>query len=178
MDYSCLAIDIPKGADCSGVLARISQLEGVIVVNLALSAEGSELIFTQENLQALLEAEATTLYLGIVPEAQYTGLMRQQLSQLQTETENIRALLRSNYLLNVAAELTDFLSRIQNVILMMECFALKKAGSAISNILKRLSEDQEQLGAACFYLEDNVLCMDILHYRIKERLMKLAGALK
>lgn len=178
MEYSCLAIDIPKGTDCSEVLTRISQLDGVIVVNLALSAEGSQLIFTQENLQALLEADATALYLGIVPEAQYTALMRQQLLQLQAETENIRVLLRSNYLLNVEAELTDFLSRIQNVILMMECFALKKASLAINNILKRLSEDQEQLGVACFYLEDNVLCMDILHYRIKERLIKLAGELK
>lgn len=178
MDYSCLSLDVPSGADCQYILEQAKKIEDRVVVNLALSAEGSQLIFTEENLQVMLQSDPNILYLITVPELQYIEMIKQQLLKLQSEIKDLRSKLCKSYVSEFEGEFASLLSTIENISLLMACFALKKNNSIIRDIIREISQEKENLGVACFYLEDNVLCMDILHYRIGKMVKKLFDELK
>ncbi len=171
-------MELPGEVDCDFVMQKIMELKNVVVVNIANSPEGGDVLFTLDNLRTLLAAGTRKLYMEAMAEKQYGALMGQQIAQLLVAIEQLEDQLRAQYITDLFAATSDLLFQLQNLVVLLTCLALQKKHTQLSESLEALGRFQEQLGNTVFFLEDNVRCLDDLQYEIVPCLQKIKRQLK
>lgn len=173
MNYNRFALTISHNSTLETVKQQILDQIRRIVVNISLTPEDKGMLFTPENLQTILDLDVTQLYLETLENNDYFSLMQQQSLHLLSQAEKLKKLLVNYYITNLTSEFSEFLSLIQNNAMMLECLVLSTDNAKIANQIVLLKQLQGQLSIACFYLEDNVLCMDKLCYEIVPMIKQL-----
>jgi hypothetical protein len=171
-------LELPNEVDCDFVMQKIAELKSVVVINIANSPDGGDVLFTLDNLQILLAADTRKLYLETMEEKQYGALMGQHIAQLLLAIEQLENQLRDQYITDLFVSTSDLLFQLQNLVVTLTCFALQKKHTLLSESLETLRQFKEQLSNTVFFLEDNVRCLDDLHYEIVPCLQKIKRQLK
>lgn len=166
MEFSKHAIRIKGQKDIHQVVQTISSLQGLVVVNIADSAEMRPVLFSEENLHTILTATPESLFVEALPLGEYKKLMRDKINLVVQSAISLRAALRTNYVADLAAHVRDFLRQLDQILLMLRCYALQKAQSSVAKNVQKLQILPGQLAASSFEHGDNVRCMDDLQYQI------------
>lgn len=154
-------------------MQAISSLQGLVVVNIADSAEMRPVLFSEENLHTILTAAPESLFVEALPLGEYKKLMRDKINLVMQSAISLRAALRTNYVADLAAQVRDFLRQLDQLLLMLRCYALQKARSSAAEDVRKLQILPGQLAASSFKYGDNVRCMDDLQYQILPALKNL-----
>lgn len=166
MHYNQYTIELSHDRTLDSVKKQISDQTKEIVVNISLTPEDKGLLYTSENLYSLLCCGITKLYLETLESEHYFSLLQQQFVQIVSLAENFKKQLVTHYITDLTSDVIEFLSFLQNTAMMLECLALSKNDERIAKQVALLKQQQEQLNITCFYLEDNVLCLDILSHEV------------
>jgi hypothetical protein len=167
----CVRVQDPGNKD--QVLLAISSLRDLVVVNIAGGAEMEPVLFTEENLHAILAAAPEQLLVEGLPPAKYKKLAREKIDRAVQSALALRAGLRAAYVADLAAPVRDLLSQLDQVLQLLRCYALQNARSGPSGLDQELQDVIGQLAASSFERGDNVRCMDGLHHQIVPALKKL-----
>jgi len=162
VEFSRHTIPVKNQKEAPQVLQTISGLKNLVVVNVASSIEPNPVLFSEENLRALL-ADA--------PE--YKKLMRDKIDQVARALLSLRAALRTSYVADMAGQVRDFVRQLDQTLLMLKCYALQNAQSGVAENVQKLQVLIGQLAASSFMHGDNVRCMDDLQYEILPALKAL-----
>lgn len=173
MEFSKHAIRIKDQKDICQVLQAISSLQDLVVVNIADSAEMRPILLSEENLHAILADAPESLFVEALPLGEYKKLMRDKIDQVVQSAISLRATLRTNYVADLAAQVRDFLKQLDQIFLMLKCYALQNAQSSVAENVQKLQILLGQLAASSFEHGDNVRCMDDLQYQILPALKNL-----
>ncbi len=173
MEYikECVRIQNPGNND--QVLLAISSLRDLVVVNIAGAAEMEPVLFTEENLHAILAAAPEQLFVEALPPAKYKKLAREKIDRAVQSALALRAGLRTAYVADLAAIVRDLLSQLDQVLQLLRCYVLQNARSGPSGLDRELQDLIGQLAASSFERGDNVRCMDDLQHQIVPALKKL-----
>lgn len=175
MENSWTILELPDEVDCDYVMNQFLGLKEKVVINISGTSNEQAILFTADNLQTLLLAGIRKLYVETMEEKQYWLIMSQQLSSLLASAEEIEDQLYNRYVTDMFVPITDLLSRMQNIIVMLTCFALQKDYKLLSSKLEQLRQFQKELSNSAFFLEDNVCCLDNLHYQMVPCLKQTLG---
>jgi hypothetical protein len=167
----CVLIQDPDNQD--QVLLAISSLRDLVVVNIAGAAEIEPVLFSEENLQAILAAAPEQLFVEGLPPGKFKKLARERIDQAVQSALALRAGLRTAYVADLAAAVREFLSQLDQVLQLLRCYALQSARSGLSGRDRELQDLIGQLVASSFERGDNVRCMDDLQHQIVPALKKL-----
>lgn len=178
MDNAWTMLELPDKVDYDYVMHQFLKLKGKVIINISSTPNERAVLFTADNLQALLLTGLRKLYVEIMEEKQYRSLMLQQLTNLLASAEKIESHLYNEYVTDLFVPITDFLSRLQNITVMLTCLALQKDYNHLSKNLDELHQFQEELGNCALFLEDNVCCLDDLHYKIMPCLKQIINQMK
>jgi hypothetical protein len=155
------------------VLLAISSLRDLVVMTIAGAAEMEPVLFSDENLHAILAAAPEQLFVEGLPLGKYKKLARDKIDGAAQSALALRAGLRTAYVADLAATVRDFLSQLDQVLQLLRCYALQNARSDLSGLGRELQDLIGQLATASFERSDNVRCMDDLQHQIVPALKKL-----
>jgi hypothetical protein len=155
------------------VLLAISSLRDLVVMTIAGAAEMEPVLFSDENLHAILAAAPEQLFVEGLPLGKYKKLAREKIDRAVQSALALRAGLRTAYVADLAATVRDFLSQLDQVLQLLRCYALQNARSDLSGLGRELQDMIGQLAASSFEGGDNVRCMDDLQHQIVPALKKL-----
>lgn len=173
MEYSKHAIRIKDQNGIHQVLRILSSLQDLVVVNIAESAEMKPILFSEENLHAILADAPESLFVEALPLGKYKKLMCDKIDHAVESTLALRAMLRTQYVADLAAQGRDFLAKLDQILLLLNCYALQNAQSSVAESVQKLRNSLGQLTASSCEHGDNVRCMDDLQYEILPVLKKL-----
>jgi hypothetical protein len=159
--------------DKDQALLAISSLSDLVVVNIAGAAEMEPVLFTEENLQAILAETPEQLFVEGLPPGEFKKLARERIDRAVQSALALRAGLRTAYVADLAATVRDFLSRLDQVLQLLRCYVLQNARAGLSGLDRELQDLIVQLADSSFERGDNVRCMDDLQHQIVPALKKL-----
>jgi len=99
--------------------------------------------------------------------------VREKIAQVAQSMLSLRAALRNHYVADPTAQIREFISQLEPVLLLLKCYTLQNAGSGIAEHVRKLQDLSGQLATSSFEHGDNVRCMDDLQYQILPVLNKL-----
>jgi len=166
VEFTTHVIAVGEANDINRILKSISSLRGFAVVNIAPSSEMKSVLFCEENLHAILAGTPTALYLEVLPQAQYKGLVRDKIDQMEQAAASLRAILRAHYVSDLSDQIREFLHQMEQLVMMLGCHALQNPESGLSAKIGLLQDILKQLVASSTEPGDNVSCMDCLQYKI------------
>ena len=173
MEFSRHTIPVKNQKEAPQVLQTISGLKNLVVVNVASSIEPNPVLFSEENLRALLADAPESLFVEALPLGEYKKLMRDKIDQVARALLSLRAALRTSYVADMAGQVRDFVRQLDQTLLMLKCYALQNAQSGVAENVQKLQVLIGQLAASSFMHGDNVRCMDDLQYEILPALKAL-----
>lgn len=176
MEYSRQVIRIHDQSDIQQVLKIISDLQDLVVVNIAESAEAKPVLFSGENLHAILAGRPESLFIETLPLGEYEKLVGDKIDQGVQSALSLRAMLRTNFVTELVAQVHEFVAKTNQILPLLNCYALQNARSGVAESVQNLQDSLGQLTASCREHGDNVRCMDDLQYEILpplKRLLKL-----
>lgn len=97
----------------------------------------------------------------------------QEVGQAIQATLALRELLRERTVVELAAEIGNYLSKTWNILTIIESYALQKNQTRITGLVAEFKDFLGQLAVDCRESGDNVRCMDRLQYQILPSLQKL-----
>lgn len=172
MEYSRRTIGIKDQNDIHQVLQALSSLPDLVVVNIAGAAGDKPVLFSRENLHTILAGAPESLFVEALPIGQYKSLMGDRIDQAIQSTLSLRAMLRTRFAAELAAQIREFVAKLEQILPLLNCYALQKAGSSVAENMQKLRNSLGQLTASCREHGDNVRCMDDLQYEILPTLKK------
>ena len=173
MQYNKRILKVLTGESPDSILEKLSGFKEEIAVNLATAPDDAGILFSPENLRTLLKNKLSQLYIDTVNQTDYCHVMQQEIAHLLEGSAELRKSLRTFYCCDLVTEVSEFLSHLQNVCIMLECLTINKSCSGLQPQLLTLRQSQEQLSECCFFLEDSALALDTLQYEINSSLMHL-----
>jgi len=178
MEYSRQAIRINDHSDIQQVLKALSGVRDLVVVNIAASAETKPVLFSEENLHAILACAPESLFLEGLPVGEYKKLVGDRIDQAVQSTVSLRAMLCTHFVAELAVQVREFVAKLDQILPLLNCYALQKAGSGVAENVQMLRNSLGQLTASCCEHGDNVRCMDDLQYEILPSLKRLLKLLR
>jgi hypothetical protein len=165
VEFSKQTIAIENRNDIHQLL-HVSSLKNHVVVNIAGSAEAKPIPLSEENLRAILDAAPKSLYVEALPFARFDKLMRDVIDQVIQSLLDLRSALRTQHVADLAAQIRDFLPRLDPILLLLQCYALQNTRSGVEDQVRKLESLRAQFVTSVFEHGDNVRCMDDLQYQI------------
>ncbi len=178
IQYTTISIELGNAPEIKDVLQRIAQYKDKTVVNIINPATNDTVIFSAENLQTMLTEGTSKVHFQAMDTRDYLSLMAQLIQQIASTGEMLRDKLLRHRTADLLVEMSDFLSKLGNIIVMISCFAKQQSHLGLEQNMDKLRQCQEHLGLACFYFEDNVRCRDEISYIILPVVQQVAGQIK
>jgi hypothetical protein len=166
VEFSRHTISLNDQKGIHQVLQTMSSQQDLIVVNIADSAVRRPVLLSQENLDAILSGTPEFLFVEALPLRDFKRRMRDDIGQAIESTVGLRARLRAEYVYDLEAQVREFLSRLEQIRLMINCYVLQNSKSGVGENSKNLQSALGQLSVSSFEHGDNVRCMDDLQYQI------------
>jgi hypothetical protein len=166
VEFSRHTISLHDQKDIHQVLQTLSSQQDLIVVNIADSAVGRPMLLSQENLDAILNGAPESLFVETMPLRDFKRRMREDIAQSIESTVGLRARLRSEYVHDLEPQVREFLSRLEQILLMINCYVMQNSKSGVGENSKNLQSALGRLSVSSFEHGDNVRCMDDLQYQI------------
>jgi hypothetical protein len=169
--FACHAITL-EGRKDPRLILQILASQDFIVVTIADSPESRPVAFSAQNLDVILSGDPEIIFVEGLPVREFKGRMREDLGQMIEAALGLRATLRGEYVHDLEARIREFLSRLEQILTMIRCYALQSSDSTAVH-LKKLEQDLGTFAESCFERGDNVCCMDDLQYQILPSLKML-----
>jgi hypothetical protein len=144
-----------------------------VVVNIAASAEMKPVLFSEENLHTILAGGPESLVVEALALGEYRKLVGDKIDQAVHWTLSLRAMLRTQFVAELAAQVREFVAGLEQILPLLNCYALQKTGSGVAEDLQKLRNSLRGLTASWREHGDNVRCMDDLQYEILPVLKRL-----
>ena len=177
LKISKTAVKIPAEASLASVLEQLDGFGAGVIVNVAPAANGETILFTEENLQALLEQGVNELHIETVAGEQYLEMVHHLATRLIEQVDELRKRLRNYYVTDISEPVNNFLWQLQNVTSMLKCLVMRKQWAPLADDVGTLTRLRGQLGEAALYFEDNARCLDDLEFEILPCLKKIIAKL-
>ncbi len=172
--YSQHEIAIKDPENLRQVLRELSSLRDRVVVNLVLPAEAlaevdvpaaSVQALSAQTLTAALSGRPATLQVQALPLGLYQQVMRDKIARIAGATRELRARLRSRFVVELAADLDGLVQQLDQLLFLVNGYAMQDWRPRVTRLVETLTTVRKELTesvTAC----DNVRCMDDLHYDI------------
>jgi len=164
--YNQHTLNLDGEKSSENALEMIRGFKDEVVVNIAGDPKAAPILFTVENLKAAISKGGVALVLETLPVEVYSELILREIQLVKQSSEEIRALLRNQFIYDIREVVNRFLGKFQNMANILNCYALQHPQSMVAENMEKLSELLPQLGTACFKLRDNVRFMDNLQYDV------------
>lgn len=146
--------------DINNVLKDILAIRTGIVVNLINGSSGQSVLFSREALAEILQPSGGIIEFEVLPQSQYSQLLRQQLANVTETCKELCHALCTFYVQELYEQAESCLFKLQNISLFLESLLLQEENDKIRSAASDLAHVRQEMSLACFYYDDNVRLLD------------------
>jgi hypothetical protein len=157
------------------VLRELVALRDLVVVNIAESMDSPAVALSHDNLSAVVAQAGDSLVVEALPFQMYQRIMRDKIEQIIDEAAAIRGVLRNRAVADIGPEADRLARYLEQLHFLLGGYTLQQANPDLSQAIQGLETLRDQLLRSAFEYQDNVRCMDDLHYEIVPALRKIGA---
>lgn len=173
LKYSRHEVRVDPADDVDRLVPRLAALDDVVAVNIAGDPEAASVALSRDNLREALEKRPASIVLEVIARADFNSILRAKITQVEGEALALRQALRTEYVADNMAGVTQFLTHLEQTLLLLDGFALQKADSPLQALIATLGTSRLSLISGLTRADD-VLCMDAVQHEIVPALRAIA----
>jgi hypothetical protein len=157
------------------VLGELAALRDLVVVNVAESMDSPAVALSHDNLSAVLAQAGDSLVVEALPFQMYQRIMRDKIEQMIDEAAAMRGALRTRVVADLGPEADRLARHLEQLHFLLGGYSLQRSNRDLPQAIQELETLRDQLLQSALEYQDNVRCMDDLHYEIVPALRKITA---